>query len=444
MPDNDINLIFTSRFTNEEETFTINIKNLEFKVHGGNQSNNIIVSSEINKLTHIIQNAKDVLINSIINIYKNIVNEFKKFSTNKENNNEYYFINNLIKFIKECDMLQCKGYLASNFNFCKPEIQENDNSFAEFKKIRHCLIERLNIEELYVSNDITIGLKEKGILLYGTNAVGKTSLIKSIGITIIMAQAGLFVPCKSLRYKPYNHIFTRILGNDNLFKGLSTFAVEMSELRTILKFSNKNSLILGDELCSGTESSSALSIFTTGLEYLHNLNSSFIFATHFHEIINYEEIKNLQNLYLYHMTVIYDNNTKKLIYDRKLKRGAGDNMYGLEVCKSLDLPFDFLNRAHELRIKYTKNLLILDQKTCKYNSNKLKNICEICKINKGTEIHHLQHQKNAINNIINDEFNLNHKANLINICESCHNKIHKENKEHRIFKTSEGYEILEL
>ena len=211
LPDNEINLIFTSRFTNEEETFSINIKNLEFKVHGGNQSNNIIVSSEINKLTHIIQNAKDVLINSIINIYKNIVNEFKKFSTNKENNNEYYCINNLIKFIKECDILQCKGFLASNFNFCKPEIQENDNSFAEFKKIRHCLIERLNTEELYVSNDITIGLKEKGILLYGTNAVGKTSLIKSIGITIIMAQAGLFVPCKSLRYKPYNHIFTRIM-----------------------------------------------------------------------------------------------------------------------------------------------------------------------------------------------------------------------------------------
>ena len=195
---------------------------------------------------------------------------------------------------------------------------------------------------------------------------------------------------------------------------------------------------------SGTESSSALSIFTAGLEYLHNLNSSFIFATHFHEIINYEEIQNLANLYLYHMTVFYDNISKKLIYDRKLKKGPGENMYGLEVCKSLDLPYIFLNRAHELRIKYTNNLLILDQKACKYNNNKLKNICEICKRNKGTEIHHLKHQKNAQNNIIDQEFYIHHPANLINICETCHNYIHKNNKEHKIFKTSNGYEILEL
>ena len=104
-----------------------------------------------------------------------------------------------------------------------------------------------------------------GILLYGTNAVGKTSFIRALGISVIMAQAGLYVPASSYKYKPYKYIFTRILGNDNLFKGLSTFAVEMSELRTILRLADKNSLVLGDELCSGTESISAVSIFVAGV-----------------------------------------------------------------------------------------------------------------------------------------------------------------------------------
>ena len=145
-----------------------------------------------------------------------------------------------------------------------------------------------------------------GTLLYGTNAVGKTSLIKSIGIAIIMAQSGLYVPCTSLKFVPYNAIYTRILGNDNMFKGLSTFEVEMTELRTILKMSDKNSLILGDELCSGTESDSALSIFTAGLEQLHNTGATHLFATHFHEIQQYDEIAALKRLCMKHMAVRYD------------------------------------------------------------------------------------------------------------------------------------------
>jgi DNA mismatch repair ATPase MutS len=144
------------------------------------------------------------------------------------------------------------------------------------------------------------------------------------------------------------------------------------------------------------------------------------------------------------MSVIYDFKNKCLIYDRKLKSGPGDNMYGLEVCKSLNLPEEFLERAHELRIKYSNQLSILDQDGCKYNKNKIKNMCEICKKQKGTEIHHLQHQKNSINGYINNEFRLNHPANLINICEECHNKIHKNNLEHKVIKTTNGYTIQQI
>ena len=85
------------------------------------------------------------------------------------------------------------------------------------------------------------------------------------------------------------------MGNDNIFKGLSSFAVEMCELRTILLNCCENSLVLGDELCSGTEIDSALALFASGVDYLCNKKSSFIFATHFHELINIPRIKELLN-----------------------------------------------------------------------------------------------------------------------------------------------------
>ena len=173
-----------------------------------------------------------------------------------------------------------------------------------------------------------------------------------------MAQSGMYVPCSKFIYYPYNYLFTRILGNDNLFKGLSTFAVEMSELRTILKYSNENSIILGDELCSGTESTSALSIFVASLEKLNKINSTFLFATHFHEILEYDEIKKLDKMKISHMSVVFDKKLNNLIYDRKLKNGPGEAMYGLEVCKSLDLPDDFIDNAYLIRNKYHKTTLV--------------------------------------------------------------------------------------
>jgi DNA mismatch repair protein MutS len=290
---------------------------------------------------------------------------------------------------------------------------------------------------------------EDGILLYGTNAVGKTSLIRSIGIAVIMAQAGLFVPCYSFVYHPYQSIFTRILGNDNIFKGLSTFAVEMSELRTILRLSNENSLILGDELCSGTENTSAISIFVAGIQKLNETKSSFIFATHLHEIVKYEEITSLQSVHLKHMTVIYDKEQDMLVYDRKLKDGAGDSMYGLEVCKSLSLPPDFLEAAYNIRNKYhLDKRCILSLKTSHFNSKKIVNLCEKCGKKTGTEVHHLQHQKDA-----NEEgfiFNCdgiiykNSLANLLTLCDHCHNEFHKSETRHKKVKTTKGYRIQEI
>ena len=416
-----------------------NPKLIEIKTHTG--SNSMISSNEINTITKNIQKYKDIY-------FDNLSKEFNNF-TNKFIEDYESQLNTIIDFITSCDLLQNRCYIAETYSYCKPNIiNDLDKSFIDFKQLRHPLIEKINTNEIYVSNDLLIDNNSNGFLLYGTNAVGKTSFIKSIGISIIMAQSGLYVPADSFTFSIYKSIYTRILGNDNLFKGLSTFAVEMTELRSILKNANKYSLILGDELCSGTESTSALSIFSAGIKYLSNKESTFIFATHFHEILKFDEIKNMPNLKLLHMSVIYDKNNDRLIYDRKLKQGPGENMYGLEVCKSLNLPEDFLEMAHSIRNKYNKTTninndnLIIEKKTSQYNRSKIKGLCEICKETEGTEVHHLVYQKNYDNDIKGHRIKKNHKANLINICESCHNKIHSDNSLLKIYKTTNGYEIL--
>ena len=258
-----------------------------------------------------------------------------------------------------------------------------------------------------------------------------------------MAQAGLFVPCKSFEYSPYKNIFSRILGNDNLFKGLSTFAVEMSELRHILRYTDENSLILGDELCSGTEIDSAISIFVTGIQLFHKKQSSFIFATHLHQIVDYDEIMQLKRLVLKHMTVRYDRESGKLIYDRKLNDGSGDSVYGLEVCKSLDLPDDFLDNAYNIRNKYnTKNVSILKSSTSHFNSKKIIGMCELCNKKHSSEVHHLEYQCYANENgYIDTEMHKNNLANLCNICNDCHTTLHREEKQLYRKKTSDGYEF---
>ena len=429
-------IIYKSSFSGEDNTFTLEIGNNCLEYPKQTASNSSISSNQINKLCRNLTSTKTCLNTIVTNVYATIVQNLEKY------NNQ---IEKISEFITYVDIAFCKMHIADKYNYCEPSIDNSvDKSFVEVSELRHCLIEKIQHSELYVANDITIGNGQiDGILLYGTNAVGKTSFIRALGISVIMAQAGLYVPASKFVFNPYKYIFTRIIGNDNLFKGLSTFAVEMSELRTILRLADQNSLVLGDELCSGTESISAVSIFVAGINALHQKNCSFIFATHLHEIINYDEITSLNSVVLRHMSVIYDREKDMLIYDRKLKEGPGNNMYGLEVCKSLALPQDFLNDAHNIRMKYhPQSASILDKKTSHFNSKCIKNMCEKCGQHMASEFHHLQHQSDANDNGIIKQtgltFHKNHKANLLGLCENCHNEFHKTYIQHKKVKTTKG------
>jgi len=397
---------------------------------------------QLKRLVDSIQKCKERMSEEIAVAYLDFLGKFES--------DWYNSCQSFVQFVAKLDVLQCKAYVAKKYNYCRPLIEDSaPRSFFDFVGLRHVLIEHIQTNEIYVTNDLAMSNNEKvptgltqvptgltqvptgltqvptGILLYGTNAVGKTSFIRAIGIAIIMAQSGFYVPCTQFRYKPYTAIFTRILGNDNLFKNLSTFAVEMSELRVILNMADENSLILGDELCSGTETESALSIFSAGLFTLHERKSTFLFATHFHEIAKWDEIRELKCLQMKHMSVHYDRERDCLVYDRKLKDGAGNRMYGLEVCKSLYLDTAFLEMAYGFRNRYFDGQSELAMaKISVYNSKKVRGLCEICKEVMGEETHHLAPQKAADEAGFIGTFHKNHPANLSSVCSRCHDKIH--------------------
>ena len=428
---------------NNIKKFDFKISKTQFSFDKQSSSNNFINDEQITSLCKNISSIK-VLLKDLITLV------FNKFIASSERYQKD--IETIIHFITLIDLIYTKANIAKKYNYCKPTIVPSEKSFVDAKKLRHSLIEQFQNNELYVTNDIVLGNDIiNGMLLYGTNAVGKTTIIRALGIAIIMAQAGLYVPCSQFNYNPYKYLFTRIIGNDNIFKGLSTFAVEMSELRTILRLMDENSLVLGDELCSGTEICSAISIFVAGISKLHQCRSSFIFATHLHEIVDYEEITGLKSLVIKHLEVVYDKENDCLVYDRKLKDGAGNNMYGLEVCKSLSLPQDFLDAAYDIRMKYhsTKSPSnILSLKTSSYNAKKVVGMCEKCGNKVGTEVHHLQFQSDATENgVINTSdaiFHKNNLANLLTLCEACHDDIHKKNTRLKKVKTTKGTKLQEI
>jgi DNA mismatch repair protein MutS len=320
----------------------------------------------------------------------------------------------------------------------------NDISYFKSTQLRHPIVENINNNFEYKTHDIELGGPNElcGILLYGINSSGKSTLMKSIGINIILAQIGYYTASTSFEYSPYYTLFTRICGNDNMFRGQSSFQVEMMELMSILKRNNSNTLIIGDEICRGTEEKSANIIVCYMLELLAKSNTSFITATHLHKLATMESVKNINSVKAKHLKITYDQINETLIYDRHLSDGQGESFYGLQVAKFLMKDKLFNERTTEILMEYDN---IVKDKSSKYNSDVYLHECEICKIKDKLESHHIKWQKDFNSDKIHkDEFGLqkDDASNLVVLCQGCHDKVDRDQiKVYGWLETSNGRKL---
>ncbi len=346
--------------------------------------------------------------------------------------------NDLISFwgneLGYIDFINSGAICAIKNKYTKPIVVASNISFFNSSNLRHPIVEVINKDFNYVPHSIGLGKVDEtsskkyninndldGILLYGINSSGKSTLMKSIGLNLILAQIGYYVSCEQFVYSPYTSLFTRIIGNDNLFKGLSSFMVEMMELTAILKRNNKNTLVIGDEICRGTEEKSANIIVSYMLETLSKANSSFITATHLHKIATMNCIKNLDRVKAKHLKITYDPANDQLIYDRHLSDGQGETFYGLQVAKYLMKDNDFNKRTNEILKEYDE----VSVKKSNYNDDFMIE-CEICKSTKNLESHHIIPQKDFDEKEIHKSkkhIMKNNYSNIVTLCSDCHDKI---------------------
>jgi DNA mismatch repair protein MutS len=255
-------------------------------------------------------------------------------------------IQQYVEKIALLDTLSSLAYLAHYNNYVRPEF--NTEGYLDIKECRHPVIEKLLTEEAFIPNDVYLDDKEfKIILITGPNMAGKSTYLRQIGLLAIMAQMGSFIPAQAANLPIFDKIFTRVGASDNLAMGQSTFLVEMIETANILNTATPKSLILLDEIGRGTSTFDGLSLAWAIVEYIagqKKINAKTLFATHYHELTDLEEI--LPGVKNYNIAVKEWN--EEMIFIRRIERGGADKSYGIQVAKLAGIPARVIKRAKQI------------------------------------------------------------------------------------------------
>lgn len=376
------------------------------------------------------------------------------------------FISQYSAAIAKIDVAVSTVKAATAYRLVRPEIIETkeEESYLSITQLRHPLVEAREEGGIYIPNNIVLGSEHlfserdkesviakesegdaRGMLLYGINSSGKSSLMKSLGIAVILAQSGMYVPATAMRFSLCTELFTRIVSRDNFAKGLSSFAVEMMELKNIFNRCTPKSLVLGDEISHGTETLSAIAIVTATIKRLVEQKAMFLFTTHLHQICSIKELKELKEVASVHMSVHYDKEEDKLIFDRTLQPGNGSTIYGLEFAQSLHMDEQFLRYAKDVRkslaADYTDLELLTQKNKSKYSKELYLSTCAICQA-QVDDTHHIAPQEVADENGNIGHIHKDHKYNLLPICKQCHTDIHAQKIVVKGFMmTSKGLEL---
>ena len=246
----------------------------------------------------------------------------------------------LAAIIASLDVLQSFAVVSEDYHFVKPTLIAGHD--LEIKQGRHPVVEKVLGRQTYVPNDVSMDEQTNILLITGPNMSGKSTYMRQLALTVIMAQMGCFVPAESAQMPVFDQIFTRIGAADDLISGQSTFMVEMQEANRALSHATANSLILFDEIGRGTATYDGMALAQAIIEFVHDkVHAKTLFSTHYHELTALENsLKALRNV---HVGAVEQDGD--LVFLHQMQPGPADKSYGIHVAKLAGMPTPLLKRA---------------------------------------------------------------------------------------------------
>lgn len=282
--------------------------------------------------------------------------EYELFTRIREQVKEYIpQLQMLAKAVSELDVLQCFAQVSEDRHYVKPHFS-NDRKIV-IKDGRHPVVEKVLDSNEYVPNDCYMDNEREILLITGPNMSGKSTYMRQIALTSILAQIGCFVPATEATLPIFDQVFTRIGAADDLISGQSTFMVEMLEARNAIVNATQNSLILFDEIGRGTSTYDGMALAQAIIEYIHQrIGAKTLFSTHYHELTVLEdELLKVKNI---HVSAIEHNG--KVVFLHKIKEGAADKSYGIHVAELAELPKELIKRANELLNQFEQKQQLME------------------------------------------------------------------------------------
>lgn len=249
----------------------------------------------------------------------------------------------LASVLSELDVLVAFATVSEKYRFVKPQF--HSGRALEIKNGRHPVVEKMMDQSLYVPNNCMLTETENMLLITGPNMSGKSTFMRQVALTVIMAQIGCFVPCESAKLPITDQIFTRIGAADDLASGQSTFMMEMMESRYAIANATEQSLLLFDEIGRGTSTYDGMSLAQAMMEYIHHeIGANTLFSTHYHELTKLDaELNRLVNVHVAAM-----EQEGRVVFLHKVMAGAADKSYGIHVAQLAGLPDSIIDRAKKL------------------------------------------------------------------------------------------------
>lgn len=289
------------------------------------------ITDELKEKEDIILGAEDKAIELEYQLFVQLREEVKKYTERLQQQ---------AKIISELDCLQSFAEIAQKYNYTRPSFSENKT--LELVESRHPVVERVMDYNDYVPNNCRLDNETFIYLITGPNMSGKSTYMRQVAIISIMAQMGAYVPCKEAVLPIFDQIFTRIGAADDLVSGKSAFMVEMLEAQKALTYATEDSLIIFDEIGRGTSTYDGLALAQAMIEYVaETSHAKTLFSTHYHELTTLDQaLPSLKNVH-----VAANEYKGELIFLHKVKDGAVDDSYGIQVAKLADLPEKVISRA---------------------------------------------------------------------------------------------------